>query len=146
LVETNVAAAPGSRSALRQASYCASLVEQTTETETPIPEIFDLLLGFLSSFQEPDGDESAGNPQRVFAFELRLLTELGLVPDFSGSRLSGQTRELVEQLQSLDWSGVARLNPPTAPAVELRRFLHGFLIYQFDRLARGREAAVAGIY
>src|SRR5947209_19930586 len=28
--------------ALRQAAYCASLIEQTTETESPIPTVFDL--------------------------------------------------------------------------------------------------------
>src|SRR5467141_2442611 len=28
---------------LQQASYCAALVEQATETETPIPAIFDLM-------------------------------------------------------------------------------------------------------
>ena len=27
---------------LQQASYCAALVEQTTETETPLPAVFDL--------------------------------------------------------------------------------------------------------
>src|SRR2546427_1358320 len=32
---------------LEQASYCAALIEQTTETETPLPVIFELMSGFL---------------------------------------------------------------------------------------------------
>src|SRR5712672_1023916 len=32
---------------LRQASYCAALVEQTTETETPLPAVFALVVGLL---------------------------------------------------------------------------------------------------
>src|SRR4051794_29454674 len=27
---------------VRQAAYCAALIEQTTETETPLPSVFDL--------------------------------------------------------------------------------------------------------
>ena len=32
---------------LRQASYCAILVEQTTETETPLPAVYELMRGLL---------------------------------------------------------------------------------------------------
>src|SRR3989442_10717892 len=32
---------------LQQACYCAALVAQTTETETPLPGIFDLMSGLL---------------------------------------------------------------------------------------------------
>src|SRR5689334_17724335 len=32
---------------LQQASYCVRLVEQTTETETPLGGVFDLITGFL---------------------------------------------------------------------------------------------------
>src|SRR6516162_10729727 len=32
---------------LRQASYCAALIEQATETETPLPAVFELLAGLL---------------------------------------------------------------------------------------------------
>src|SRR5213082_3295135 len=58
---------------LQQATYCAALVEQTTETETPLPTIFPLLTGLLNhlSKQPPQ-------PQTIFVFELKLLHELGL--------------------------------------------------------------------
>src|SRR5271157_1140507 len=32
---------------LQQASYCASLIEQATEMETPLPGIFELMSGLL---------------------------------------------------------------------------------------------------
>ena len=32
---------------LRQASYCAALIERATETDTPLPHVFDLMLGLL---------------------------------------------------------------------------------------------------
>src|SRR5262245_8073496 len=57
---------------VQQASYAAALIEQTTETETPLPEIYELftsLLDFLP--QHPP------KPRTIFAFEVKLLRELG---------------------------------------------------------------------
>src|ERR1700757_1043734 len=55
---------------LQQASYAAALIEQTTEMETPLPEIFSLMSGFLKHLpsQPPQ-------PQTLFAFEIKLLSE-----------------------------------------------------------------------
>jgi len=132
--------------ALRQASYCAALLEQTTETDTPLPGMFELMLAFLNSFADEPAPTAPPCPERVFAFELRLLNELGLEPDFKAGRVSAPTQQLVENLLNLDWPKLASLSPAPAQAVELRRFLHGFLIFNFGRLARGRDAAVAGEY
>ena len=57
---------------LRQAAYAARFIEQTTETETPLPAVFELLqtfLGFLC--RHPVA------AQNVFAFELKLLPSWG---------------------------------------------------------------------
>ncbi|PYJ06256.1 MAG: DNA repair protein RecO, partial [Verrucomicrobia bacterium] len=74
---------------LRQASYCAALVELTTETETPLPAIFDLMRCFLEAL--PKGP---AQPQTLFAFELKLLAELGLKPDLEKGKLAPGTRQL----------------------------------------------------
>src|SRR5881394_2640206 len=37
---------------LQQASYCAALIEQTTETQTPLPEIYTLFAGFLQALPQ----------------------------------------------------------------------------------------------
>ena len=60
---------------LQQAAYCTSLIEQTTETETPLPSIYQLLNGFLAQL-------TLDPPQArtVLAFEIKLLNELGLQP------------------------------------------------------------------
>jgi DNA repair protein RecO (recombination protein O) len=123
---------------LRQASYCALLVEQTAETETPLPAIFDLVLGLLQHLAA-----HKPLPQTVFAFELKLLSELGLKPDPEQSRLAPGTKPLVQAFIDSGWGGLAGLNLPEAQAMELRRFLHGFLIYHLGRIPRGRDAACA---
>jgi hypothetical protein len=122
---------------LQQAAYCTALVEQATEAETPLPHVFDLMLGLVQylTVHPPQ-------PQTVFAFELKLLTELGLKPDLDKSRLNPGTRQLVRVLAEEDWPVVARLRAATAQEAELGHFLHGFLIYHLGRMPKGRNAAL----
>jgi len=123
---------------LQQAGYLAAFIEQATETETPLPEIFELTRGFLKHLcaQPPQ-------PQNIFALELRLLHELGLEPDFEETHLTPGTKKIVGALRDGDWAAVARLKLSPPQAGELRQFLHGFLIFHLDRLPRGRAAALA---
>src|SRR6185369_459791 len=58
---------------LQQAAYATNFIEQATETETPLPAIYELLREFLGCLCR---ENTA--PQLVFAFELKLLRELGL--------------------------------------------------------------------
>jgi DNA repair protein RecO (recombination protein O) len=122
---------------LQQASYCAALIERATETETPLPHVFDLMGGLLRHLlaQPPQ-------PQTVFAFEFKLLAELGLEPDASRSRLSPGSVDLMKALTANDWPGVARLKPSPVQAIELRQFLHGYLEYHLGRVLKGRAGAL----
>ena len=122
---------------LQQACYCAALVEQATEMETPLASLFELVIGLLRQLL-------ARPPQAttIFAFELKLLTDLGLRPDLDQSNLNPGIKQLVQALTEKDWPVVARLKPTAAQAAELGRFLHGFLIYHLGRIPKGREAAL----
>jgi DNA repair protein RecO (recombination protein O) len=123
---------------LRHASYCAMLIEQATETETPLPGIFNLMLDVLKCL-----GTQGPQPEVLFAFELRLLAELGLQPDLDQSKLNPGTKRLVQALTEQAWDTLPQLNPAPAQAAELRRFLHGFLIYHLGRIPKGRDAALA---
>src|SRR5687767_13076449 len=68
---------------LRQAAYCSALIEQTTEKETPLPAIFELMRTLLDALPL-----NPPRPQTVFAFELKLLGELGLQPVLEESKLT----------------------------------------------------------
>jgi DNA repair protein RecO (recombination protein O) len=122
---------------LQQASYCAVLVEQATETETPLNRVFDVMTGLLAHL--------AAQPlaaPTIFSFELKLLTELGLKPDLDRSKLNPGTKQLVRALTESDWPAVARLRPTAAQAAELGHFLNGFVIYHLGRIPKGRDAAL----
>lgn len=118
---------------LQQAAYCAKLVEQATETETPLPGVYDLLRTLLAHLPQ-----QIPQPQTLFAFELKLLHELGLTPDVTQSQLTPGARRIVEAFTVGDWPGVARLKLSEAQACELRHFLHSFLIFHLGRIPKGR--------
>jgi DNA repair protein RecO (recombination protein O) len=122
---------------LRQAAYCAALVEQTTETETPLPGMFELLLGLLRHLPGAGVRE-----QTIFAFELKVLTELGLQPDPEEARLSDGSKRLLAVLGQGDWTGLMQLRLSPTQVAELRKFLHGFLVFHLGRIPGGRDSAI----
>jgi DNA repair protein RecO (recombination protein O) len=122
---------------VRQVSYCAALIEQTTEMETPIPIVFQLMKNLLKVLST-----RLPMPQTILAFELKLLSELGLKPDLGKSRLSLPARELVKSLSEGDWLPIFNLEFSPAQLTELQQFLHGFLIYHLGKIPGSRAAAL----
>jgi DNA repair protein RecO (recombination protein O) len=120
---------------LQQASYAAALIEQTTEMETPLPEIFSLMTGFLKNLPR-----HSPQPQTLFAFEIKLLSELGLQPDFEKDKLAPDLKQILRALLVSDWEALARLKLSEAQVINLRRFLHGFMVYHLGKvpLTRGQ--------
>jgi len=123
---------------LTQAAYAVALLEQITETETPVPEVYELLRGFLTHLphQPPQ-------PRSVLAFELKLLASQGLEPDPAETRLNPAAQTLLRSLTELDWPELPLLQPEAADARAVHQFLHGFIIYHCQRLPRGRAEALA---
>ena len=122
---------------LQQAAYAAALIEQATETETPLPEIFELTREFLAALvQHP------ALPQTVFAFELKLLEILGLEPDLDQLKLNPGTKKIIERLTG-PWTTAAQLKLTVPQTRELAGFLHHFLFTYLERVPPGREAALA---
>jgi DNA repair protein RecO (recombination protein O) len=125
---------------LQQASYCATLVERATETETPLPQVFDLMVGLLRHLVT-----QPAQPQTVFAFELRLLADLGLKPDLAQSRLNPGARQLVHALTESNWPAIARLKLSHDQLRDLRHFLNGFLQYHLGNVPKGRTGALGSV-
>jgi DNA repair protein RecO (recombination protein O) len=122
---------------LQQASYCAALVEQATEKETPLPAIFELMNGLLKYLPT-----QSAQAQTVFSFELKLLDELGLAPDLAKSKLTEGARQFAKAFSNDDWSMLSRFKITEAQSRELGQFLHGFLIFHLGKIPKGRGNAV----
>lgn len=123
---------------LHRAAYACAFVEQATESETPLPAIFELLQEYLKALSG-----SRNSPQIVFAFELKLLHELGLAPDPAETHLSAGTKKIAGMLAHGNFRAIGNLKLTKSQAEELRRFLHGFLIFHLGRLPEGRANALA---
>jgi DNA repair protein RecO (recombination protein O) len=121
---------------LQQAAYAAAFIEQVTETETPVPEIHGLFTTWLAHLEAVEV-----TPLNVFAFELKLLEQLGQGVDFNAAQLPVDARQVAQLLVRSEWDITARLQPAPAQLTQLRQFLHGFLIYHLDRLPKGRAEA-----
>jgi DNA repair protein RecO (recombination protein O) len=123
---------------LRQAAYAAGFIVQATETETPLRPIFESFCRLLDSLcvREPA-------PQFVFAFELKMLRELGLEPDWSKTSLTAGARRVAAALAQRDFAAGSALKLADSQVGELRRFLHGSLIFHLSKLPRGRAQALS---
>lgn len=121
---------------LQQAAYAVALIEQATETETPIPEAFELMSALLRQLIR------TASALNVFAFELKLLEQLGLAPELDEAKLSPGTRIIAMKLVSDDWLALGQLKLSPQQVEELRQFLHGFFIYHLGKLPRGRAEAL----
>ena len=123
--------------ALQQAAYCTALLEQTTETETPIPTLHALFKSFLTEVTQ-----GMGLPRTVLTFEAKLLVELGQQPDMDEVKFSPGSRQIYERLETQSWPELALLKLSAGQELELRQFLHGFLIYHLGRIPKGRSDAL----
>jgi DNA repair protein RecO (recombination protein O) len=122
---------------LQQASYFAALVEQVTEIETPLEKVFHLINEFFATTVS-----GSQHSHLTFAFELKLLDELGLAPDLEDCNLSPGTKEIARRFISADLGFSSRINLAPAQSKELSQFLHGFLIFHLGKIPRSRRAAV----
>jgi DNA repair protein RecO (recombination protein O) len=123
---------------LRQASYCANLIEQTTPLEAPAPHLF---AHFAQLLQELPRHPAA--PQAVFAFEIKLLKEVGLMPKLAQESLTAGARRILEELMERDWWRVFRLHLSAGQVAEIGEFLRNYLVFHLDRVPGGRDAALA---
>ena len=126
---------------VRQAAYGAAFIAQTTEAETPLPQIFELYGSFLESLaaREPSS-------QLVFAFELKMLRELGLEPDWHNTSLTAGTAKATQALAEKDIKAGFGLKLADSQTSELRQFLHGFLVFHAGKVPRGRAQALSSEY
>src|SRR5262245_13030616 len=124
---------------LEQASYAAELIEVSTETDTPLEEIYELFKRWLAELPS-----KKPKPETVLRFEVRLLALLGLQPDSSATTLTPGAKAVL-RAWDLDWESGNRVHLSPSQVKELSRFLRGFLVYHLGKVPREREAALKGV-
>ncbi len=119
------------------AAYAAELIELATETETPVPEFFELFADWLAALNRVSLSRSA-----LLAFEWRLLGLSGVQPDIVTARLTSGARALAMRIESESWDE----GPDSAAGVEaireVGRWFSGHLLEQLNRLPDARARLV----
>lgn len=122
---------------LQQAAYAAAFIEQVTERETPLEETYELMKCFVAHVNGAEW-----RTESVLWFELKILSQLGIQPDRQQAAVSPRTRQLMERVFAADEFAPETFRPDVGEIKELVRFLHGFIVYHFDRIPAGRAAAL----
>lgn len=123
---------------LELAAHAAAMIERTCEAETPLPGPFELLRGLLRVLtSEPP------SAALMFAFELKLLSDLGLLPDPQTQPLSPGARQLALQWSSEPWERAMRIQPSRAQREEIDDWLRRLWLGSCDRLPQGRAGLLA---
>ena len=123
---------------LQQASYFVALTEQATETETPLPEIYQLIeetIGHLPKHPP--------QPRTVFAFEIKLLRELGLMPDLEVAQISPGAKQIITRFSESTWTQLDNLKLSEIQIIELKQFLHDFLVFHLGKVPAARQSALS---
>ncbi len=120
---------------LSLAAYGALWIEQVVEEETPVPRLHALLRELIVTLSM-----QPAWPQVALAFELKLLAESGLTPNWTSTALSPGSRRAAQALMSFELSLAARIQLTRSQLEELRSFLHGFLANHLGRVPSGRDA------
>lgn len=122
---------------LQQAAYFVSMTEHATETETPMPAIFQLVAEAIAHLPK-----QPPQPLTVFAFEMKLLAELGLTPDLDESKLSPGAKQIITRLRELGWNALDNLKLSGGQVQEIGQFLQHFIVFHLGRVSAGRQTAI----
>jgi DNA repair protein RecO (recombination protein O) len=126
-----------SLSALQRACYAVRLLEQTTEKNTPIPELFSLFESFFNILSlDPQ------NFLLILALELKLLKASGLGPDLNSLGLSPGTLQVAKRLLEADWPNFRNLRATELQKKELYIANARMLMSGFGRLPGTRNSAL----
>ena len=119
------------------AAYAAELIELATETETPVPEFFELFASWLAALNHASLSRSA-----VLAFEWKLLELSGVQPDITNARLTRSAKALTERVASAGWNELVEITAGVEEAREVGRWFSGYLLEQLNRLPDARARLV----
>jgi DNA repair protein RecO (recombination protein O) len=119
-------------SRLHAAAYCAVLLEQGTERETPIPEFYALAVDTLQFL-----DQSNPTAAFVFGLELKFLALSGMIPSFEG--VPEETTRVAEILVETAFIDTSRLDLSKSVKAQLSSLLRRGIGMTLEKLPPQRE-------
>ncbi len=122
---------------LHQSAYAARIIEQNTEEETPIVDLFSLFTGFVRSLPL-----HSPSPLAVLSFEFQAMALLGWSPELSQFNLQEGDRGLFVELASKPWIEIQTEIASPQSTRNIAKGMSRFMSYHLHRIPEGRNGAL----
>lgn len=124
---------------LLQSAHAVALLERSTESDTPVPELYELLQEWMREIES-----RPAQPRWTLAFEARLLEALGLDPVAAAANTSAgpETVQILSQLTHAPWADLTGLQAAGRTVRQVREFLRSRWVDAFGSVPPTRAAAL----
>lgn len=123
---------------LVQVAYAVALLERATESDTPLPEQYELFRSWLEHLER-----QPAQPRMVYAWEARLLESLGVDPSEAAASLRPEVSELLRDLLTREWEDLAGLTAAGPVVRQLSEFLRRSLVEAIGAVPKSRAEAIS---
>ena len=118
-------------------AYGTHFLEKATEPDHPMPGVYTIFSTLIEhlNFTPPE-------KILVYAFEIKILNELGLAPAAEDGRMHKDISQLIEKLGYLNWEDISQLKPSHEKFVKVSSFLESHIAHHLNSIPKGRVLAL----
>ena len=118
-------------------AYGTHFLEKATEPDHPMPGVYTIFSTLIEHL-------NCTPPEKilVYAFEIKILNELGLAPAAEDGRMHKDISQLIEKLGYLNWEDIAQLKPSHEKFVKVSSFLESHIAHHLNSIPKGRVLAL----
>ena len=118
-------------------AYGTHFLEKATEPDHPMPGVYTIFSTLIEHL-------NCTPPEKilVYAFEIKILNELGLAPAAEDGRIHKDISQLIEKLGYLNWEDISQLKPSHEKFSKVSSFLESHIAHHLNSIPKGRVLAL----
>tara|TARA_Y100000589_G_scaffold291980_1_gene295825 strand:+ start:3303 stop:3944 length:642 start_codon:yes stop_codon:yes gene_type:complete len=118
-------------------AYGTHFLEKATEPDHPMPGVYTIFSTLIEHL-------NCRPPEKilVYAFEIKILNELGLAPAAEDGRMHKDISQLIEKLGYLNWEEISQLKPSHEKFSKVSSFLESHIAHHLNSIPKGRVLAL----
>ena len=118
-------------------AYGTHFLEKATEPDHPMPGVYTIFSTLIEHL-------NCTPPEKilVYAFEIKILNELGLAPAAEDGRMHKDISQLIEKLGYLNWEEISQLKPSHEKFSKVSSFLESHIAHHLNSIPKGRVLAL----
>ena len=118
-------------------AYGTHFLEKATEPDHPMPGVYTIFSTLIEHL-------NCTPPEKilVYAFEIKILNELGLAPAAEDGRMHKDISQLIEKLGYLNWEEISQLKPSHEKFSKVSSLLESHIAHHLNSIPKGRVLAL----